>query len=113
MLPAALFGREYTLATRLRYARCFEKSLETLLPDRLGVDLFTRIPRLEVPVFLFTGRHDETTVWSLVEEWASQLQAPHVEVVWFEDSGHFLAIEAPEEFQTRLLEKLLPLLAQR
>jgi pimeloyl-ACP methyl ester carboxylesterase len=29
--------------------------------------------------------------------------------VWFEDAGHFLAIEAPEEFQARLVEKLLPL----
>jgi len=113
VLPAAILGREYTLETRLHYTGCFEKSLEVLLPDRLNVDLFTRVPRLEVPVFLFTGRHDENTVWSLVEEWASQLQAPHVEVVWFEDAGHFLAIEAPDEFQRRLLEKLLPLLSSR
>ena len=62
VLPAAVFGREYTLATRLRYRGCFERSLETLLQDRLRVDLFTQIPRLEVPVFLFTGRHDRNTV---------------------------------------------------
>jgi pimeloyl-ACP methyl ester carboxylesterase len=31
------------------------------------------------------------------------------EIVWFENAGHFLAIEAPEEFQQRLVEKLLPL----
>jgi pimeloyl-ACP methyl ester carboxylesterase len=47
-----------------------------------------------------------------VEEWAAQLKAPHVEIVWFENAGHSLAIEAPEEFQARLLEKLLPLASE-
>ncbi len=108
-LPATLFGREYTLATRLRYGSCFRESLERLLPDRLHVDLLTRIPRLEVPVFFFAGRHDYNTPFALVEEWSQRLQAPHVEMVWFEGAGHFLAIEAPEEFQGRLIEKLLPL----
>jgi pimeloyl-ACP methyl ester carboxylesterase len=107
--PAAIFGREYTLATRLRYTRCFERSLEVLLPDRLHVDLFTGIPRLDVPVFLFAGRHDYNTPFALVEQWASRLQGPHVELVWFEGAGHLIPIEAPEEFQARLLEKLLPL----
>jgi pimeloyl-ACP methyl ester carboxylesterase len=97
------------LATRLRYTTCFERSLEVLLPDRLHVDLLTGMPRLEVPVFLFAGRHDYNTPFALVEPWASRLQAPHVELVWFEGAGHLIPIEAPEEFQTRLLEKLLPL----
>jgi pimeloyl-ACP methyl ester carboxylesterase len=109
ILPAAVFGREYTLADRLRYTRCFRQSLDALLQDRLHVDLFERVPKLEVPVFLFTGRHDYNTVWTLVEAWATKLDAPQVEMVWFEDAGHFLAIEAPEEFQARLIEKLLPL----
>jgi pimeloyl-ACP methyl ester carboxylesterase len=107
--PAAIFGREYTLATRLRYVGCFQRSLEVLLPDRLHVDLLTGIPRLGVPVFLFAGRHDYNTPFALVERWAARLQAPHVELVWFEGAAHMIPIEAPEEFQTRLVEKLLPL----
>ncbi|UCE85714.1 MAG: alpha/beta hydrolase [Deltaproteobacteria bacterium] len=107
--PAVLFGREYTLATRLRYKPCFDRSLEVLLPDRLHVDLLTGVPRLDVPVFLFVGRHDYNTPWALAEEWASRLEAPHVELVWFEDAGHLIPLEAPEAFQARLLEKLLPL----
>jgi len=108
-LAKGLGGREYTLATRLRYTTCFERSLEVLLPDRLHVDLLTGIPRLEVPVFLFAGRHDYNTPFALVEQWAARLQGPHVELVWFEGAGHLIPIEAPEEFQARLLEKLLPL----
>ena len=108
-LPAKLFGREYTLGTRLRYQASFDRSLEQLLQDRLHVDLLSQLRSLEVPVFFFLGRHDYNTPTSLVEEWASRLKAPQVEIVWFENAGHFLAVEAPEEFQRRLVEKLLPL----
>lgn len=109
-LPAAIFGREYSVATRLRYRGCARRSLETLLPDRLGIDLLSAIPRLEVSVFFFVGRKDWNTPPVLVEEWAARLAAPHVELVWFEDAGHLLPLEAPDEFQSRLIEKLLPLL---
>ena len=96
----------------MRYVKCFERSLEELLPDRLHVDLLTGISRLEVPVFLFAGRHDYNTPFALVEQWAARLRAPRVELVWFEGAGHMIPIEAPEEFQARLVEKLLPLAAR-
>ena len=98
-------ARDQLLKTR-------ERSLEELLPDRLHVDLLTGIPRLEVPVFLFVGRHDYNTPFALVEQWVARLRAPRVELVWFEGAGHMIPIEAPEEFQARLVEKLLPLAAR-
>jgi pimeloyl-ACP methyl ester carboxylesterase len=109
VLPAVIFGREYSLATRLRFVPCFRRSLDVLLPDRLHVDLFRSVPRLDVPVFIFAGRHDFNTPPALAVEWAERLEAPSVEVVWFESAGHFIPIEAPEEFQARLIEKLAPL----
>jgi pimeloyl-ACP methyl ester carboxylesterase len=108
-LPAALFGREYTLATRLRFFSCFQGSLERLWPGLDAFDAISQIPRLELPVFLFTGRHDWNTPFPLAEEWAAALEAPHVELVWFEGAGHVPPIEAPEEFQRLLVEKLTPL----
>jgi pimeloyl-ACP methyl ester carboxylesterase len=108
-LPAALFGREYTLATRLRFWPCFQRSLERLWAGLDGFDAISQVPRLELPVFLFTGRHDWNTPWPLVEEWAAALEAPHVELVWLEAAGHVAPIEAPEEFQRLLVAKLTPL----
>jgi pimeloyl-ACP methyl ester carboxylesterase len=108
-LPAALLGREYTLATRLRFLSCFERSIERLWGGLDGFDAITQIPRLEVPVYFFTGRHDWNTPYPLVEEWAAKLEAPHVELVWFEGAGHVPPLEVPEEFQSRLIEKLAPL----
>jgi pimeloyl-ACP methyl ester carboxylesterase len=108
-LPAALFGREYTVATRLRFFSCFQRSIDRLWEGLDGFDAIEQIPRLDLPVFFFTGRHDWNTPFPLVEEWAARLEAPHVEIVWFEDEGHFVPIENPEEFQRRMVEKLTPL----
>jgi pimeloyl-ACP methyl ester carboxylesterase len=58
------------------------------------------------PVFFFTGRRDWNTPGALVEEWAANLEAPHVEIVWFEGVGHLPPIEAPEAFQRAWIEKL-------
>ena len=109
VLPAALFGREYTLATRLRFFGCFRRTLERLWSGLDGFDAITQIPRLDVPVYFFTGRHDWNTPFSLIEEWAEQLKAPHVEIVWFDEAGHMPPLEVPEEFQRALIEKLTPL----
>jgi len=108
-LPAALFGREYTLATRLRFFSCFDRSIARLWDGLDAFDARVEIPRLDVPVFFFTGRHDWNTPFPLVEEWAARLEAPHVEIVWFDDEGHFPPLEDPAEFQRRLIEKLTPL----
>jgi len=108
-LPAALFAREYTLATRLRFLSCFQRSIERLWEGLDGFDAIAQIPRLDVPVYFFTGRHDWNTPIALVEEWAASLDAPLVEIVWFEDAGHFPPLEAPEAFQRLVIEKLTPL----
>jgi pimeloyl-ACP methyl ester carboxylesterase len=108
-LPAALFGREYTLGTRLRFFGCFQRSIDRLWDGLDGFDALAQIPRLELPVYLFTGRHDWNTPFPLIEEWAAGLEAPHVELVWFEGAGHVPPLEAPEEFQRLLIEKLTPL----
>src|SRR5262245_39499123 len=83
VLPAALLGREYTLGTRLRFFWCFRRSLDRLWGGLDGFDAIAQIPRLERPVFFFTGRHDWNTPYPLIEEWAARLEAPHVEIVWF------------------------------
>lgn len=106
-----LLGPEYTLRQRLGLFPCLDKTLEILWPSVGPTDFLTTIRSLDVPVFLFNGRHDWNTPTSLIEEWAAQLEAPRLETVWFEDAGHLIPIEAPEEFQNAILEKVLPVVA--
>ena len=42
-----------------------------------------------------------------MEQWAAQLQAPHLEIVWFEDSAHMACLEEPERFQDELIDRVL------
>ena len=103
-----LFGPEYTLATRLSIPGCFKASIDAMWGAIDALDFPSQIPRLEVPVFFFTGRHDWNTPYSLVEAWAEVLEAPSIELVWFEDAGHMIPIEVPARFQRALLDKVLP-----
>jgi pimeloyl-ACP methyl ester carboxylesterase len=72
-----------------------------------GFDAISQGP--DLPVYLFTGRHDWSTPWPLVEEWAAALEAAHGELGWLEAAGQVAPIEAPEELQRRLVAKLTPL----
>ncbi len=108
-LPAFFFGREYTLATRMRFMGCFNRSIERIWPEIAATDLAASVPRLEVPVVFLIGRADYNTPFELTEAWARQLSAPRVEVVRFEGIGHFLPIEDRDAFQRALIEKVLPL----
>lgn len=104
----AIFGPEYTLGTRLAYGQCIQKSLDALWGEVAAVDFFEQVPKLDVPVFFFAGRHDWNTPTPLVGEWATKLEAPSIETIWFEDAAHFIPIEAPREFQRALLDRVLP-----
>lgn len=103
-----LFGPEWTLGTRLSFPSCFTASLDALWDEVETIDFPAQIPRLEVPIFFFTGRHDWNTPFPLVEEWAARLEAPHVEIVWFAESGHMIPVEEVGAFQEALIEKVLP-----
>jgi pimeloyl-ACP methyl ester carboxylesterase len=39
---------------------------------------------------------------------ARRVGSSHVEIVWFDEVGHFAQIEAPEAFQRALTLKLAP-----
>jgi pimeloyl-ACP methyl ester carboxylesterase len=112
LVPSILFGREYSLATRMQWFGCVNASLDAMWGVFDEVDFPNQIPRLDVPVFFFTGRHDWNTPFPLVEEWAGTLDAPSIEIVWFEDAGHMIPFEVPAEFQRQLIEKLGPLVAR-
>lgn len=109
-LPALLFGREYTLGTRLRIFPCMNQSLEHMWDTILDRDLIAEVPRLELPIVLLVGREDYNTPSELTAEWAQRLEAPALRVVWFDGVGHFLPIEDRAGFERALIEELPPLL---
>ena len=78
-------------------------SLEHAWFDLEEIDFLRSARRLDVPVHFFVGRHDYNTPSELVVEWAEILEAPRVELVWFEESAHMASIEEPDRFQDELI----------
>ena len=61
-------------------------------------DVISTTPSLEVPVSFFAGAHDYNTPLALVREYAEVLEAPHVELVVFEQAAHLPFLAEPERF---------------
>jgi pimeloyl-ACP methyl ester carboxylesterase len=77
-----------------------------------GTNLFTQVPRLDVPVYFFLGRHDCTVTASaaLAERYFQDLNAPEGKrLIWFESSGHWPQLEEPEKFRAVLTDELTKL----
>jgi pimeloyl-ACP methyl ester carboxylesterase len=70
------------------------------------VDLRTEASRLEVPVTFIKGRWDINASNSLLEEYYALLEAPHKELIWFEDSAHTPSWDEPTRF-VDVMENLL------
>jgi pimeloyl-ACP methyl ester carboxylesterase len=105
--PTLALSSEYTLREKLFYLRCMYNSLERATPEDERTDFLESARRLEVPVYFFTGRHDYNTPFELVEEYVSVLQAPHKEIIWFENSAHNAPLEEPDRFQDELIDRVL------
>lgn len=77
-----------------------------LLDELMRVNLMESAPKLEVPVYFITGRHDYNTPFILVEDYVEMLDAPHKEIIWFENSAHWIPFEEPEKFNDVLINKV-------
>ncbi|MGH8130076.1 MAG: alpha/beta fold hydrolase [Steroidobacteraceae bacterium] len=70
-------------------------SVERLFPELLARGDLTGITRLECPVILLSGRHDQLVSSSAAAEWFERLRAPSKTLIWFERSAHEPANEEP------------------
>ena len=67
------------------------------------MDLAATLPRIDVPVVLVQGRHDQVAPGAAAQRYADLLQAPDKQLVWFENSAHTPHLEEPGKFRDRLL----------
>lgn len=97
-------SREYTPSEIVGTLRGMRFVQDHLLPDLANLDLFERLPQLDVPVFLLQGRHDYVAPSSLAEQYYQALQAPKgKQLIWFEESAHMPQHEEPGKFREILL----------
>ena len=94
---------DYSAADVLRTIRGITATQASLLPELATMDLARTLPRLEVPVVMVQGRHDQVAPGEAAQRYTSTLQAPSKQLVWFENSAHTPHLEEPAKFRDVLL----------
>jgi pimeloyl-ACP methyl ester carboxylesterase len=95
---------DYSAADVIRTLRGVTATQAALLPDLATMDLTRTLPRIDVPVVLVQGRHDQVAPGESAQQYASSLQAPGKRLIWFENSAHTPHLDEPARFRDVLLE---------
>jgi pimeloyl-ACP methyl ester carboxylesterase len=70
---------------------------------------FQSVRELRCPIFIFQGKHDYETSWSVVNQWFAQVHAPRKGFVTFEESAHMGMLEQPGEYLRQLVDLVRPI----
>lgn len=107
IFSSLLFAREYSLRDKFNFLRGSRESLYQLWDEILAVNLFTRAPKLQVPVYILQGEFDYQVSTPVTKRYFQVLQAPVKKYFAFEKSAHGTIFEEPEKFYRILTEEIL------
>jgi pimeloyl-ACP methyl ester carboxylesterase len=99
LTASLLRSPDYSAADVVRTLRGISATQAALLPELASMDLARALPRLEVPVVMVQGRHDQVAPSEAAQRYADSLQAPSKRLVWFENSAHTPHLEEPAKFR--------------
>lgn len=94
----------YTEVDQNSFMQGYGFSYHCLWNQVMKVNFFNERTDLKVPVYFFEGRYDFGTPFALVEKYVEIIDAPHKEIIWFENSGHFINLEETQKYQEQLIK---------
>ncbi len=100
-------AREHALRDRIAVYRGLVEGVSEVYPQLADLDFERDVPRLDCPLFIVNGRYDLTCVATIAARWFAKVEAPHKELVWFENSGHNPCYQEPEAFIEFLANRVL------
>lgn len=93
-----LSAEEYGVWDKLNFIRGIVNTFNHVYQQLYSIDLRKDYNSLQVPVYLFLGKHDLNAPVSLAEAYFDTMRAPYKEIVWFEHSGHSPWINESDKF---------------
>src|SRR5262249_48816435 len=102
LLVSLLRSPDYSLADTVRTIRGVTVVQAALLPEVAALDLTHTLTRLNSPIVMVQGRHDQVAPAAPAQRYAELLEAPSKRLVWFEHSAHMPHLEEPERFRELL-----------
>ncbi|MBK9125240.1 MAG: alpha/beta fold hydrolase [Chloroflexi bacterium] len=103
----SLGAQEYGLLDKVYWVLGLANTFTTLYPQLNDVDFRTQASQLDVPVYMIKGRWDANAVNALTEEYFALLEAPHKELIYFEDSAHTPSWDEPQRFIDMMVNTVL------
>lgn len=97
----------YTLGEKVNIWRGLAWSRRFLWDDFIATDLTTRIHRLDLPVYFFTGAHDLTANHDLSRMFFAQIDAPVKGFYTFDASAHSPLFEEPHRAREILRQDVM------
>ncbi len=102
-----LFATEYTLSEKIKFIKGIGASFDALWLDVVAVDLGETIDKVDVPIYIFQGKHDYQTATSVAKEFFDHIEAPSKKFYLFEHAAHSPHFEEVEKFNAILKEEIV------
>lgn len=103
----SLAAQEYGLLDKVYWGLSLLNTFPRVYSQLDDVDFRTQATTLKVPVYFIKGRWDINASNSLTEEYFEILDAPHKELIWFEDSAHTPSWDEPLHFTDVMVNTVL------
>lgn len=95
------------LKEKATFMKGFGFSATHLWEEMTSINLFLRVPEVEVPVYFVMGRHDKIVFLDEVEKYFHLLKAPKKQLFVFEESGHLACFEEEDKFNEIMTKQVL------
>ena len=106
--PYGVLASEYAFIDKVNVIRGLVDMFSLMYPQLQGIDFRTDVPVLDVPVYVLDGRHELAARRDLALEWFEGLEAPHKELITYEDAGHSVVFEESDAFHRLMTESIVP-----
>ncbi|MCC6638750.1 MAG: alpha/beta hydrolase [Ignavibacteriaceae bacterium] len=102
-------SKYYTFMEKINFwrAKFFLINKTNLIEELFSIDVTVNVPKLEIPVYFFSGIHDFTVSYTLSKEYLKTLDAPLKGFYTFDSSAHSPMFEEPVRFDYLLKNDVL------
>jgi len=104
VIKMVLATKEYTFGDKLNFMKGSLFSLERLWFEVMEKNLNNDIDSMQVPVYIFQGKYDYQTPYSVAKDFYDQLKAPKKDFYSFENSAHSPIMEEIDKFNALVTE---------
>ncbi len=98
LLKLMLRQPEYGWLDRIYNLLGLKNTFNEVYPQLQDIDFREDATKLDLPVYLISGRNDSNAPTWLTEDYYNRLEAPAKQLIYFEDSGHGMIWQEADRF---------------